>query len=704
MAKPLHFISRVKKDEGIYTVRLYAVPEITLQASKFYKGAVIKPGSMEWHWLHLGETGSGKTNEPLPIELPSLVKSFGSNHIQMENEFSIGAPEYKAKKITVRALPELAPLVTASRDFNQEIWCEITLEQWAVNCQPPKHGEFFWPRKKRLRFWGKLLRPQFTGEADTQALRTMYGSRQAMLRPEKRSEHIGELDLNFIHWIKVFGSQPVKPVLDFWGAIPGPYLTDQYISYSQFLWYLLQWMNPTLLSAYTDYRLKSFDNFECDVQLTTTLQGTVVKANRFARMFMLWVKPGAIGALFHWKANEIGEFSFYNKNGLMDLITTFLEEFHVKFQVEIPCLDEIATHLNPNNASNTEENRKANWQSVTRWLFLEIDRDAKDMAPRPKQDSMNYTPTATWIKKIKIDDPTPKDVHPSKAEYDNKREGGRDFSRKSLFRLLGKKWQWIAGAWSDADYSTDMDIYVNDPAETPDFEVARTATLDGNTFYDSWAAYQVAKIVSLWGGPRTIIKYTHRGVGIESFGANSPKHTPKPRGFGFMDVGDFRLLRRHLANVGLMYEGDTVGDFCAYDIEDEEGGDTKIAAIERYTFSPSGIGDDRTTDMPADPPPYDPPNYPPPNVAITAPSAGASVSGASVTISGTSSSSDSIPLGNVEIRLSGALIASVAVASGNWTYSWNSTTVPNGAYSIVARAHDVRGEFTEATRFITVAN
>ncbi len=75
-----------------------------------------------------------------------------------------------------------------------------------------------------------------------------------------------------------------------------------------------------------------------------------------------------------------------------------------------------------------------------------------------------------------------------------------------------------------------------------------------------------------------------------------------------------------------------------------------------------------------------------PVTAITSPSANATVSG-TVTIS--ASASDSVGVSKVEFYVNGALKATDTTSA--YSFSWNTTTVANGSYSITTKAYDAAG-------------
>ncbi len=90
-----------------------------------------------------------------------------------------------------------------------------------------------------------------------------------------------------------------------------------------------------------------------------------------------------------------------------------------------------------------------------------------------------------------------------------------------------------------------------------------------------------------------------------------------------------------------------------------------------------------------------------PTGAITSPTAGASVNG---TVSVVVSASDNALVAGVQLLLNGVPVGS-EMLSGPFTYSWNTTQLLNGSYTLTARIRDVAGNtITTAGVAVTVAN
>jgi hypothetical protein len=92
----------------------------------------------------------------------------------------------------------------------------------------------------------------------------------------------------------------------------------------------------------------------------------------------------------------------------------------------------------------------------------------------------------------------------------------------------------------------------------------------------------------------------------------------------------------------------------------------------------------------------------PPLVAVSSPLAGATVS---ATIPVQATASDNQTVASVQFFVDGSSIGTDTSASGGWTVSWNTTTVPDGAHSLTATARDGAGHSTtSAPVVVTVEN
>jgi major membrane immunogen (membrane-anchored lipoprotein) len=99
---------------------------------------------------------------------------------------------------------------------------------------------------------------------------------------------------------------------------------------------------------------------------------------------------------------------------------------------------------------------------------------------------------------------------------------------------------------------------------------------------------------------------------------------------------------------------------------------------------------------------------PPPTTSVLIPSNGASVSGAKVTLDASASVNAGVT--KVEFSLTGgslnnALIATATPTYFGWIASWNSTTVPDGTYTLQSEAYDAGGnQGVSSAISVTVAN
>jgi len=88
-----------------------------------------------------------------------------------------------------------------------------------------------------------------------------------------------------------------------------------------------------------------------------------------------------------------------------------------------------------------------------------------------------------------------------------------------------------------------------------------------------------------------------------------------------------------------------------------------------------------------------------PVVSLTTPVNVSSVSG---TVAIAASASDNVGVSNVEFYLNGAIIYASNVAP--YTYNWNSTSVANGSYTLIARAYDNAGNIGQSSSVSVTVN
>ena len=88
-----------------------------------------------------------------------------------------------------------------------------------------------------------------------------------------------------------------------------------------------------------------------------------------------------------------------------------------------------------------------------------------------------------------------------------------------------------------------------------------------------------------------------------------------------------------------------------------------------------------------------------PTVSLTAPANNATVSG-STTLS--AAASDNVGISKVEFYSNGALLSATNVSPFN--YSWNTTSVANGSYTLIARAYDNTGNVAQSANVTVTVN
>ena len=100
-------------------------------------------------------------------------------------------------------------------------------------------------------------------------------------------------------------------------------------------------------------------------------------------------------------------------------------------------------------------------------------------------------------------------------------------------------------------------------------------------------------------------------------------------------------------------------------------------------------------------------NNPLPSTSVLFPSSGATLSGSGLL---DASASGNVAVTKVEFRLTGgalnnALIATATPTYYGWLAGWNTTTVPNGTYTLQSVAYDASGNSGKSAGVtITVAN
>jgi hypothetical protein len=101
---------------------------------------------------------------------------------------------------------------------------------------------------------------------------------------------------------------------------------------------------------------------------------------------------------------------------------------------------------------------------------------------------------------------------------------------------------------------------------------------------------------------------------------------------------------------------------------------------------------------------------PQPTTAVLIPSPGASVWGGSAVLDATASSPDAAPIASVKFTVTGGELEMTVIGTATptiygYTFVWNTTNVPNGAYTLQSLVTDAAGNFSySAGTSLTVTN
>ena len=134
--------------------------------------------------------------------------------------------------------------------------------------------------------------------------------------------------------------------------------------------------------------------------------------------------------------------------------------------------------------------------------------------------------------------------------------------------------------------------------------------------------------------------------------------------------------------------------------------DTNLIPSTAYSYSASAYdaaGNTSNESQPAtattlDPPP---PDNTPPTVSVSGPAAGATVSGVTII---TATANDNVAVAGVSFAVDGVAVGSEDTSSP-YSYSWDTTSGPNGSHSLTATARDTAGNTTTSPPVsVTVAN
>lgn len=699
--------------EGWYHVRIYSVPRIDLQEDS----GLGRAGSMPRHWRYINdENQSGATAFD-----EGLLDLIGPSRVAIDGELLLGRPEYDTLKCTFKPDPVFFELVNEIRNADREVWIEVVLEQSITDAPPLKHHEMFWPRKKRTWFWGKVLRHDTNGKATSQELQSEGADE--IVRTRAGARHDGSLDLAFVHWLRVkCAEDPKEFLLAYRSTFVG---AEMRFKMSDFLYKLLEWITPTNLFLVSDDRFICQDVHKdgmesvsrCNFRLSHRFKGDapLLMTEQLYNLEALIRTNSLYAGVFAYDGTQtppfLPQYSFFNWKDLGSALFEFAREFFLRFQCELPLMDQTHPNLHPWSAStqNTVMNRTRQPEACARWLFLEVDSEGKRWHGTTRSGTVEYQPAAQWIKKIRIEQPTIDkkfSTYPDGYdEFEYMYEGGQSVTYRTLFRFMGKVWAFDAGTGAQVltDFPQPYDLWITGTI-TPFAQPAREVEfLQGATSITSerWTLAHLRNLMALWGGTRAIVKFEAKRIGIEPYGESNDTINAKPVGtFGLYDWGEFPLLRLVDANVGLLFGPDPIsstgverGEFSIYEIDRLPDGNTKIAMIERGQYTPVDPPEKPIAPPPPDPP--DPPDYPPPPrddppviVTMDVTLTHATLSGVA-TLAGTIDNPQLEPFSHIELFLGGAIIG-VAVLHDDlatWTFDFDTTLFQDGSYTLQAKVY-----------------
>jgi hypothetical protein len=700
-----HFRFNVPLDEGIYHIRLYAIP-VTYDSMR--ASSMLLQGNTDL-WTHFYQLS---LNRPVAEQLPaSMVLSMSPAHLAVDGELLLGVGKFDSFKLSLKPDERLMPIVGCIRDHNTEVWCEVTLEQAVLDA--PVHLQnagFLWPKKERSIFWGKLMRNESTGHVDTQSINE-HGHSTSLTR--RLIPHDGTLDLTFTHWLKVFGDRPAKFFADDCHALSSSYAFSgiaygtKYVSWAQILQTLAMWMSPTFLVALSDHRLLTQDaagdsfasvtkgNFIMPYSWESNWLGPTETVSELNKMLVCTETFGGFfSPLFFNDPTGSNAGSFYGFKSRSEALATICRELMLFPQVEIPTMEDLGQI---GVLKNTTANRIANWNCTTKWLFLTYDDSALPIYVDADEQSIDYTPAATWASSYKVENPSSNDLLPAPAYsiVKGNTDGGTDQSYKLLTRIIGQA--YVNNILENTGRGFELTLL--DSHGNPEY--VQKINYGGQAF-TNWATFHATYRMNIWGSIRATLDVSSRGVGVEPFGDTATisgaalgrmKQT-----FNLLDWGEFPLLRKLNVRIGLLVEGETlVLEMLVYDIERQPDGGTKLKLIEVAEYvapPPSSV-----SEAPVPPPP--PHDSGPPVILIRTPTPGVTISGTqTVSVQAT----DDTKVTQVNLFVDGKIFGTLAqpVLSGYFDFAWDTTLEHNGTHTVMATAYDAVGNATTASITVTI--
>lgn len=698
--------------EGIYHIRIYSLPERSLRS----QNAFGRTGDLAHHYRYI------TTENSSVVEIDeALIAEVGSFRVGIDGEFAMGIPDFGTWKLTLRSHKIFEELIAEIRDLRREVWAEVVLEQRATDVPKLGGDHFLAARKTRSIFWGKLLRHDTRGKAPVQLMISEGDSR--LTRTFGTPPHLGTIELTFAHWFNVNGAEPVEDLLDTF-RIPFAAFADAKFSIGVLLNTLIEQVSPVKMKFIADHRSIVEDGFgdapnalsRCNIELKRIYRSASLQTQQLFQLESDARKNSLWSPLLHKRRDygnndtSNGEFSFYNWKDLRQAIFELTREFFLTFQIELPTMeDAFKMCILPRTPANTSWNRSNYPESCMRWLFIE-GQWGKKISIMPRRDTIEYTPAATWLKKVTVTEPAPQnessggwhyEPSPNNKVWLNKFEGGQDVAYRTLFRFAGYVQKFGAGGWNWVREPLGYDLTIRIAGNVPEEELVDEVEYLEDTEHiidHRWATAHMRYIAGRWGAAKAMLKVESKGVGIEPFGS-SQKNKPKILGtFGQYDWAEFPLLREITAAPGVLGTPKVPATFALIEIERKPGEHSKLTFLE--LTDPVPFSEALYLPPITDPPPPPPPHNDPPVISFDP---------RSPIIFGTvmlaMTATDDIAVSHIRMYLDGTYIGlATHVSSSAWQYSFNSTLYANGSHTLQCVAHDSEGATADHYLSITIIN
>jgi hypothetical protein len=741
---PFHIVIPQQQDEGLYTARFYCVPKGT---SRIFSE-------------HTSALGNDLFANPTVLDA-SNMDTFGAIAQATESDYEQSVPTFQTLKVQLNARPELIPLIQAGRaPQSWEVWLCLDLTQQILDAPDRSKAakpSLTWPTKTRNVFWGRLNNTSLHGKPSIQQQlpsarvgRPTVGVTNELSRADKN--HIGEIDMEFIHWM-LTGTQP-----DIWAALDGvnyyanPYLSslalndeENFISLERFLFAILSSISPTLGFFVADERLTPFGVTPANWALVTTIDkifgnleiavsndGTTWFQNlgdiyipvsylqTHALFYNSWTNP--LGPDFIPQANNYP--SLYAAANSAELLALLMRELFLTIQFELPPGLQDGNYYYYVNSDVQDPVMHTLIMPMSQLpLAVYIDND---------QDGIDYNPCGAYASQYKITEPNTSDLFPQPpyTTIDSAALGGSNQSYTTLFRFMGTSIQ----NGSPVNDPRGFELYVKGPGTDDHLGSIMVPALFGKDLVSKrivtdWTNLHAIKRIARWGMPLATLKIAGAGVGIEPFGVSANDGgtpiTPPKQTFLLWDWGEFPLQRSIKVLPGIFStefdeaiealspgQNDTAREFLTIGVSRTPGAGIEWTLLE--TLPPSYILPPSSPPPITTPPPTPPPNGPPdpPTTNITNPTGAGGLAG---NLSGTKSvdvtATNTFGVAQVSMYVDNVLVDTQLPSrtSGAWSFTLHTTNFSGTiasphVHTLTIVAYDLGGNTGTATLSITIAN